>query len=376
MRILMFLPSIEAEQNHAQKGCFELIDDLAYDLAGVVTTVKDEDGARYRGAPVYYLDNVDEKRADLLIFPKIYGPEGDYLAQFLAKLINEYKFPAGKVENDDFLVKKYLTAKYEDSPDEEIQASIKYWENHKLDVFNQYMAGCPDTFNEVFRDDKLNMPYILFETVEGKKQKMYYPRNSGFAMIEGKPYVVNILREQIPTSPHLYTTDKHKVDYGDIIIDAGVCEGNFSLRYAGVASKFYLFENDSSWFEALYHTFHEAGVDGEIIPKGVGSVSNHKTVKIDDAVRYAGEKANYFLKMDVDGFEQQALKGAAGLLRTGRVKSSICAYHKTDDEVRIKNTLKKYGYKISTSKGYMAFIVGADFWQNRDLRHGVVYGDI
>lgn len=372
----MFLSSVEAEQNHAQKGCYDLIRDLAYELVGTVTAIKEEEGGLYRGAPVYYLENINENMADILIFPKLYGEIGDYLNRFLTKIINEHHFPAGKIETDDFLMKKYMTAKYENSTDAEIQDCIKYWQNHKLENFNQYTAGYPVTWNEVFFDQNIGLHYILFETVEGKKLKMYYPRNSGFPMIDGKPYIGNVLIEQVPTSPHLYVTDTHKIEYGDVIIDAGVCEGNFSLRYAGVASKFYLFECDKSWIEPLYHSFHSAGLDANMISKGVGNISDYKTIKIDDVVDYTRGGINYFLKMDVEGFEQQALEGANKFLSTGRVKSSICAYHKPDDEVRIKNILRKHGYKVSTSKGYMTLIISANFWEHRDFRRGMVYGDI
>lgn len=38
-------------------------------------------------------------------------------------------------------------------------------------------------------------------------------------------------------------------------MDAGVCEGNFALRFIDRARKIYLIEADASWMEALERTF-------------------------------------------------------------------------------------------------------------------------
>lgn len=79
--------------------------------------------------------------------------------------------------------------------------------------------------------------------------------------------------------------------------------------------------------------------------------------------------------MDIEGFEIMALKGADKLLKTNRVKSSVCTYHRYHDDVRIKIFLEKYGYKTEFSKGYMTFIYSTEFWQTRDFRHCIIYGD-
>jgi len=287
MKILMFLPSINVGLTYVHEGNLRLIDDLGCDLVGIVTSVKEEAGKKYRGAPVYYMKEARHLGADFLVFPKIFGFIGFNIFELLEKLINEYRFPKEKIVYDDYLLKKYMTTKYETSTDPDIQASLKYWQNHELDPFNQYMEGVIDTYDEVFIDDKLQMPYIFFETIAGKRLKMYYPRNHpNFEFKDGKPYVKNILQEQIPASPHLYTTETHKIEDGDVIIDAGVCEGNFSLRYVDIASKFYLFENNANWIEPLYHTFTAAKIDGNIFPKGVGSETNDNCVRIDEVVDY------------------------------------------------------------------------------------------
>ena len=49
--------------------------------------------------------------------------------------------------------------------------------------------------------------------------------------------------------PHRYINGDIRVEQGDVIVDAGVQEGNFSLRYIEKASKAYLFECDKRWIK-------------------------------------------------------------------------------------------------------------------------------
>ena len=260
------------------------------------------------------------------------------------------------------LLKELMIDKYKDSNNEEIKLTLKYWENNELSMYNQYLKI--ERYDEVKWDGE--DPYIDFETIEGKIKRMYYPQDYKFDEINGVKVVADILMEQRPTSPHLYTKKDHDIDYGDVIIDCGVCEGNFALRYLGVASKIYLFEIDKRWTKCLYKTFGENAV---LIEKGVSDESFGNLIKIDDVVQKAD-----FLKMDIEGYEEKALKGAEKLLKNG-IKCSICSYHRPTSELDIKNILSRFDYKVSTSKGYMLALFDHEFYKNFDFRRGVVYND-
>ena len=87
----------------------------------------------------------------------------------------------------------------------------------------------------------------------------------------------------------------------------------------------------------------------------------------------SGHKVD-FIKMDIEGAELSAIRGAQKTFCTNHVKTSVCSYHKRGDEVNIRKQLENYGYQTSTSNGYMLFLYSDDTWESGDLRRGIVYG--
>ena len=250
MKLIIFTLSLKDQHTLFQQA-INLANELQHETVGIATIEESETGETYNGTPVFYLPYINEDMADLLILPYYkWEFEGKKNAILLA-LKDVWHFAEDKIIPSDVLMKEFLSVKYIDSLDKEVQNTLKFWENNDISPFNQYLDDYPDTFDEAFFDDKANLHYIFFETVGGKKLKMYYRKNYAFDYIDGKPYVKNVLKEQLPTSPHLYTTTKHKVQVGDIVIDAGVCEGNFALKYVDIAKKIYLFENNPAWLNAL-----------------------------------------------------------------------------------------------------------------------------
>ena len=157
------------------------------------------------------------------------------------------------------------------------------------------------------------------------------------------------------------------------MIDAGVCEGNFALKYVDVCSKIYLFESDPSWLEPLYYTFADYADKVVLIPKFVSNVTEKNFVSIDDKVKISDK--NVFLKMDIEGAEIDALHGAKNLLRNNKVKASVCSYHNADDLWKIKSIFKSHNYRTWTSDGYMVFIYDPKICETADFRKGIVYAE-
>ena len=342
---------------------------LGYEIEGFVSFDKDEKLTSINGYPVYEMMQIYDLSWDVAV----YAYDEEDFETIRPRLIRLQMGRDDQFKNIQWLLQQTMIKKYEDFNDPAIQATIKYWKTHEISVFNQHIKA-PDTLDKVYFDEACDLPYINFKTVDGESRRMYFPNDYTFQIIDDKKFVPNILREQHPTSPHLYTKGKHKVNPGDIVIDAGVCEGNFALRYVDICSKMYLFEPEEMWQEPLRQTFKDYLDKVEIIPKFLSDKTDDKNITIDDALPdFHGE--NIFLKMDIEGFEPLALRGAKKILTSNKVKASVCTYHNADDLVRVKGIFQNYGYKTSTSAGYMVFTYDPDIFKTADFRKGVLYAE-
>ena len=343
---------------------------LEYDIAGIVSLDLEEKLTSIKNYPVYPLNEILNLSWDVAVF----ACDENISKDIVPRMIDLQIGTKDQFKTHFWLLQQLMIKKYEDVADPAIQETLEYWKTHELSVFNQYIPADKGTGDKVFFDSDCDLPYIHFKTVGGEYRKMYFPRDAEFSDYNNEKFVVNLLTEQLPTSPHLYIKDEHSICAGDIVIDAGVCEGNFALKYIDLCSKMYLFEADSNWLEPLNQTFKDYRDKVEIIPRFVSNVTDEKNITIDDALPdFKGEKI--FLKMDIEGAEPLALRGAKKILTNNFVKASVCSYHNRDDLIKIKSLLQNYGYKTSTSDGWMIFIWDPKIWDTADFRKGIVYAE-
>ncbi len=169
--------------------------------------------------------------------------------------------------------------------------------------------------------------------------------------------------------------DAVKVVPGDVVIDAGGCWGDSALYFAAMGSrKIYSFEfvpSNIAIMEknlALNNRYKE---NIEIINKPIWSESGKKisyidkgpsskvgdydqfpgkteTLSIDDLVEQKKIEKIDFIKMDIEGAEIPALKGASETIYKSKPKLAISVYHKNDDLVEIPKLIKSInsGYKF------------------------------
>ena len=340
---------------------------LAYNIVGIFSPDLNEQLTTFRDHPVRSFDDINKFSWDAAVLAcdiENFNGIVPYMVELNIGTREQFK-------NYLWLLQQFMTLKYEDCADPVIQETLEYWKTHELSVFNQHVDFSTGTFDRVFFDEEL--PYIYFKTVVGDYRKMYFPPDKNFYVYNGERFVEQLMKEQEPTSPHLYTTDEHRVQEGDILIDAGVCEGNFALRYADICDKIYLFEPEVKWHEPLLRTFAPFGDKVELIPRYVSDFNAaDKVTTIDDALPDLRGK-NIFLKMDVEGAEPDALRGAKRILTNNRVRASVCTYHNADDLVKVKSILRQYGYQTSVSDGYMVFSnSNYDILETADFRKGIV----
>jgi FkbM family methyltransferase len=162
---------------------------------------------------------------------------------------------------------------------------------------------------------------------------------------------------------------------GDFAIDAGGCWGDTALYFAhksGPSGKVYSFE----FLEDNLRIFHKnlslnkslakniqiiqnpvwskSGEDVAIAANGPGTRITHdgasdknllkfKTVSIDDLVTSGSIEKADFIKMDIEGAELNALKGAELTIRRFKPKLAITVYHSLKDFWEIPNWLNSLG---------------------------------
>ena len=233
--------------------------------------------------------------------------------------------------------------------DPEILEALKYLKTHKYASFPFKWTEKYDTFlPEVFTDLENQRLYVLFE---GKK--MYFPKRYTETQIIWS--LRSIFKEQDAESPHLYLTPEFQVDPNSVVIDAGVAEGNFALSVVEKAKRLYLIECEAEWVESLKLTFAPWKEKVIFVEKYMSDSEGELTVSIDSLLKpAAGEK--YFIKMDIEGFEQKALAGIKNLVASGNmIKMNVCTYHQPNALKEINSILKDYGFDCQVSKGFVLF---------------------
>ncbi|MCL2173596.1 MAG: FkbM family methyltransferase [Candidatus Bathyarchaeota archaeon] len=224
---------------------------------------------------------------------------------------------------------------------------------------------------KIEKDLHTGLFYVLIDN-----KKLFYKKNTDEKLINHSFNSVSI--EQDYTSPHRYLTndqyfvgvmkidpkqvnmdnyESFGVNDGDVVVDGGAAEGNFALSVVEKASKVYIIENDANWCEALKQTFSPYKEKVEIIQKCLSNVTDSNNITLADLIKtYHIDKID-FLKMDIEGYEKQALKG--GITDNTKFsnikKMAICVYHTPEDEKEISNFVTHYGYKFYLTDGYIYF---------------------
>lgn len=285
-----------------------------------------------------------------------------------AQLLQYMSLLFQKNQERENLTSRRFLKRYEKDQDSEKRLLAEYVKKHgSAELFNydfadQYSASQID----IFYDENNRHYYTIYN---GKRMYLSSKYQSSEAAAN---YIVTLYQEQDMKSPHCYQNAGFEVQEGDVVIDAGVAEGNFALDVIDLVSKIYLVECEEIWIEALKLTFAPYQDKVVFVNKFLDSKDDDCCITIDTMV--GGETVNY-IKMDIEGAELGALAGAAYTLEKNQnIKCNICSYHKMGDEQKIKEILSTHGFEVSTSKGYMFFKWDMNALVNMELRRGLTRG--
>lgn len=314
-----------------------------YELLGVIDNDKKKQQTYFKGLKVSAPESLNElkEKIDKIVIMT------DSFDEIKNQIISIDSSFTNIIENKYYFYKQSILKRYEGSNDEQIKDVLSRLQKHPLGVFNyEYVDKYKTIEEDVQVDSSCGLFYIITNG-----NRLYFNKN--FKDKKGViDYYRSILMEQDALSPHRYLGNDFDVEDGDVVVDVGVAEGNFSLEIIDRARKVYLIESDSSWIEALHHTFSNYADKVEIINGYVSSYNEGRIVTLDRLIK---EKID-FLKMDVEGAEYDALIGANTLLNESvKMKAAICCYHSDFDQVLIQDELTKHGFECSTTDGYMWF---------------------
>jgi hypothetical protein len=242
---------------------------------------------------------------------------------------------------------RYFNSLPQEEVNEEQREVLKYLRNNPLSIFPYNFQSHYSPQNiEVFYDDVNRMNYVF---LDGKR--LYYKK--GLSKKNIRKSFSELLGEQDMNSPHRYLTKDFNAN-NCVIADIGAADGNFSLSVIDTAKKIVLFEYDPKWVKALRLTFAPWKEKIEIISKRVADRDNEKDINF--STFYKTSPDINFLKIDVDGAEEEVLRSCQGALSSGKpMKIALCTYHKDSDESKFTALLQSLGFNVSYSDGYMIY---------------------
>jgi hypothetical protein len=207
-------------------------------------------------------------------------------------------------------------------------------------------------------DARLGLPYIIHS---GKN--LYFPKSYAYNKKALESVYKSLVIEQDISSPHRYVKDMNRLR-GKTLLDIGACEAIFALDVIELVNHVYIFECDDIWIESLNATFAPWKNKVTIVCKYISDSNDENSITLD---RFFEDKdrRNLFIKMDIEGYEQAALRGAVNLLREERdIDFSICTYHKKNDAVEIAGMLNSFGFEWEHTEGY--------FYCERGFRKAII----
>ncbi len=220
----------------------------------------------------------------------------------------------------------------------------------------------------VHYDVNKNMYYVVH-----KSKKMFFSRKMD-AEQKVRFYYNSIVMEQDERSPHCYWNCEYIREFmSGVVVDVGAAEGIFALEVIDEAEHIYLFEVEEDWIEALKYTFEPYSEKVTIIRKFVADFDDEDHCRLDTIFRNIKVDC---IKMDIEGAELSALKGAENILTEQELKLAICTYHHPCDNEHITAYLKGMGYGTENSKGYI-LCQGAWELDNKEVtfRRGLLFAE-
>ena len=167
------------------------------------------------------------------------------------------------------------------------------------------------------------------------------------------PLTKNFIMSSFNENNTYFPDDVIELTHNESFVDAGAYNGDtlesFLKKVDNSFHCYYAFELDKKTYKKLLYTIEQIAVNDKIFAFNQGLWNKNDTVfynscEEDSSICENGEGgvvvalddklANHtvtFIKMDIEGSELNALKGAANIIKIQKPKLAICIYHKLED---------------------------------------------
>ncbi len=190
---------------------------------------------------------------------------------------------------------------------------------------------------------------------------------------KARAYLNSVIMEQDERSPHCYLKHKSIREQKGVAVDVGAAEGIYGLAIIDDIDHLYAIEGDPEWIDAMRHTFSAYSDKVTIIEKFVGNEDKEDFVRLDTILMDCDIDT---IKMDIEGWEMDALQGAESVLERCNVHLAICCYHHKDDNDKITAYLSGKGFNTVNSGGVV--VCFGDWELERDeagFRKALIFAD-
>lgn len=226
----------------------------------------------------------------------------------------------------------------------EYNKEIRFIAKHGVTMFPYQFTRKYSGFScEIIYDKHEEKYYVLHED-----KRLYFPKGAKPEEIQSA--YKQLIMEQEADSPHCYWSNINRPQKGDTFVDVGAAEGMIALEWIDVVDKVILIECEKLWQDALMATFASYKEKVQIISSYCGEKDGPNSTTIDSIVENTD---NIVIKMDIEGAEIDALKGAKKTLNRDNVKWAICTYHRKTDAHDIEEVVKEHQMEYEYSDGYM-----------------------
>jgi FkbM family methyltransferase len=221
---------------------------------------------------------------------------------------------------------------------------LHFLTNPKINsIASKYIANIKENIYDV---------EIIFNNINGI---LYWPKN--FTINRLKQIICETFDEN---DWHYYQKKHTEVKKGEIILDIGTAEGLFPLAVIDKCKHIYMIEPSTSFFTCLKKTFKNHSDKTTFFNTAVGNEDSWVTfdensiegmiskdeslnkISINKVDTLMQDKKITYLKADIEGFEQEMLKGAEQTIKINKPKIAITTYHDGNNPKEIIALIKSY----------------------------------